>query len=865
MSFLPTLFERAWPKIGWSRLVLTAAMCLTLVLCTREHRRAEHALGREQRALESAVAANERAEYAAAAERGVQAREVAVRAPGSLDALVLGIAAVEPRLRRSLSVPPAASVGLAEAVGVAGYPLLPPFRLSGTGVTLAFSPDGSRLLSIENARGSLSGRNTGRLWDVRTGMALGKLADKHPTYLRAIEFSSAMFSPDGKQLLAPGGLLWDAGTGKLERDDGSATGHAVLWVGSEFWQLDQETSTSATVRILGATRFEREIELRGQSGELTAAAASADGKRLATAGNSSTEPELDGDGRRVPPQVSNWVHIWNLPSGQRLMRLELGSARPEVMQFSPDGERFLLGTSSNDVSLIHFTPTYGPLTLPLSARSDSLSFSSDGKRILLITNDHRLDILDAETRALVVSRYTEGTDKTWERTIESARFSPDGSRVLLADRGGQVSILDATTARTLSRLRGPWQSIHTAQFSPDGSLVAVMGHQEAVQLLRWQTFQRSTVLWESGDLSVELKATADGSLWLLTRSQNVARLWNARTGKLLHTLLGHQKEIFDGSISRDGTQIVTVSRDGEIRLWSAHTGQLLRVLASAQQERYDADTSGRKVAFSADGTRVLVGTLDQPAARLFDTKTGECLATLPGDKFSLRELALSPDGEYAATSCHYEPPRLWEVRSGKLLATLRESTGKLQVLRFSADGRRLLTAGEDGLARIWDAHTGQAGATLSGHLSMILDANFSPDGNLVVTASTDCTTRLWDSASGHLRTRWEVTDGSAYTAEFSPDGKKVVGTLAEGVVALWDVASEQLADIIHVPTKGLQRSPLFTPDGTQLLGRDSQGRVHLIDLDLRPSLRYACMVLQTHPTQLQRVAQECQPYLTAPK
>src|SRR5712672_2364480 len=64
----------------------------------------------------------------------------------------------------------------------------------------------------------------------------------------------------------------------------------------------------------------------------------------------------------------------------------------------------------------------------------------------------------------------------------------------------------------------------------------------------------------------------DGA-WLSTASEDkTARVWNAATGELLHTLSGHEDAVFAAPFSPDGSKIATVSADLTPRLWDARTG-----------------------------------------------------------------------------------------------------------------------------------------------------------------------------------------------------------------------------------------------------------------------------------------------------
>src|SRR5262249_13316349 len=80
---------------------------------------------------------------------------------------------------------------------------------------------------------------------------------------------------------------------------------------------------------------------------------------------------------------------------------------------------------------------------------------------------------------------------------------------------------------------------------------------------------------------------------------------------------------------------------------------------------------------------------------------------LPGERFLLRhegrvwQAVFSPDGTRVLTASEDNTARLWDTVSGQLLATLSGHTGPVRQAVFSPDGTRVLTASADTTARHW--------------------------------------------------------------------------------------------------------------------------------------------------------------------
>ncbi|MDY7232395.1 AAA-like domain-containing protein, partial [Hyalangium rubrum] len=107
---------------------------------------------------------------------------------------------------------------------------------------------------------------------------------------------------------------------------------------------------------------------------------------------------------------------------------------------------------------------------------------------------------------------------------------------------------------------------------------------------------------------------------------------------------------------------------------------------------------------------------------------------LVGHEDSVWSAAFSPDGSRVLTASDDRTARLWDSRSGQLLATLKGHEDSVWSAAFSPDGSRVLTASKDRTARLWDSRSGQLLATLKGHEGRVVSAAFSPDGSRVLTA-----------------------------------------------------------------------------------------------------------------------------------
>ena len=61
------------------------------------------------------------------------------------------------------------------------------------------------------------------------------------------------------------------------------------------------------------------------------------------------------------------------------------------------------------------------------------------------------------------------------------------------------------------------------------------------------------------------------------------KLWNPRTGKLIHSMTGHTGWVQALSFSNDGIYVASASDDETVRVWDVVTGSCIKVLEVSTQ------------------------------------------------------------------------------------------------------------------------------------------------------------------------------------------------------------------------------------------------------------------------------------------
>src|SRR5262249_27604000 len=142
--------------------------------------------------------------------------------------------------------------------------------------------------------------------------------------------------------------------------------------------------------------------------------------------------------------------------------------------------------------------------------------------------------------------------------------------------------------------------------------------------------------------------------------------------------------------SPGGRTLASLSDDQTLRLWDARTGKLLHTAPVPRQLRERAYPSN-PAAFSPDG-KLLATTTDDRASHVFDAATLKEVRSWEGVSTYAHPVALtfSPDGKSLASACFGHNLLVWDPDSGQRLRTLsNRNTGQIHDLAFTPGGKQI--------------------------------------------------------------------------------------------------------------------------------------------------------------------------------
>jgi sugar lactone lactonase YvrE len=283
-------------------------------------------------------------------------------------------------------------------------------------------------------------------------------------------------------------------------------------------------------------------------------------------------------------------------------------------------------------------------------------------------------------------------------------LSSDGGTVVVGTRGGIIA-WDVGTGEELFTVdtANSQSQVYTLALSPDGKTLAANWEDDT--FLIWDVEQRQEVhvlSYESKELPVDVAFSPDGRT-LASASWDVVRLWDTKTGELLHAFAQEQDLLppWPAAVdySPDGGTVVMV--DSEDRIW------FLSTAADYEAKFVHGSSAVTSIAFSPDGRFVASGhssgTYESPTGkiRLWDAATGERMMSSDVSGFYPVWISFSPDGGLLASGDSDGGVRIWDAQTWELVTTIEYHRDHLEVVAFSQDGKTLASASLDVVA-IWD-------------------------------------------------------------------------------------------------------------------------------------------------------------------
>jgi WD40 repeat protein len=496
--------------------------------------------------------------------------------------------------------------------------------------------------------------------------------------------SAVAFSKDGKVLVSAsqdGTLrLWPTeGPGEPEVLQPNLKEMTAMAVSADGRYLTAG-GASGKIKLWKWGQWTEWIEVAGAGPRVTALALSPDGTLLATV----------SDG----PAEEHSINLYTTIDGKQTRAWPAHKGPIEVLTFSTDGDR-LASSGGKDVKLWDIASRRLVFEHGNFGDFRAVALSPDGKQLFAGLAGQAGYVFDLETKKEV--RHFLG----WSDYFSAAVYRPDGKRLVVGTDLGMVQVWDIPGQLLLSAA-GHHHYIRALALAPDGRTILTAG--DDYTLRRWdlQRPVQNRIVRQFDRGITDVFLSPDGKKYLTSATfdwfddQQRVVVWDAATDKQLFHVdpapNGWSGD-HDLTFSTDSEVLAGFGPDSRFRLWDAATGKEVHTFP-------EIGPSTCRPAFSGDGKLLATATTDTKLVKVWDVAGGEELHSV--EHQPVYAVALSYEGRLLAASHWGGEISVWDLAAkDHKKRTLTGHKGTVRTLRFTPDGKTLVSAGEDGVIRLW--------------------------------------------------------------------------------------------------------------------------------------------------------------------
>jgi WD40 repeat protein len=477
-----------------------------------------------------------------------------------------------------------------------------------------------------------------------------------------------------------------------------------------------------------------------------------------------------------------------------------------------DGKSLVVGSDDGKIQSLRLSDASVEQTFDAEGmRTFDFAFLEDGKKLRAACSDGKFRVWDWQTGKL------QGRSQM----AFLRYFSP-----VVSTRSGGTIFADGPLLTFWPKGGGPKLDFKAHETQITGVAVSanekVLASVDRTGILRvWNAAGKPHLVelrCDEGDTLLTL--SADGSLLAACSQEHndrirIWRLAHDPSGKTtateLHLDSGHKSLVKRLAFFQNGERLLSTSNDDTARLWDVKTGKCMACL----EEGYWAAVSpdGRQVALHGHKASYTINVLD-----MTDLKRPKKYSAFDG----CGPLAFSPVANRLAHLMGVKPCKvvISDLASKRPVRDFPNVTYSAYSMAYSSDGRLLAVGGADNIVRVWDVVKGQQKFSLKANPQWLA---FTPNGRFLVTEKA-----LWDMENGKLSV--QLDDKVAeMTAVALPDNSRLVTGGIDRMIRVWDLKSGRLLRSIAGHTGKVYASAI-SPDGKRLATGGSDGEILVWDV-----------------------------------
>jgi WD40 repeat protein len=381
------------------------------------------------------------------------------------------------------------------------------------------------------------------------------------------------------------------------------------------------------------------------------------------------------------------VDVWDLQTGGRMGTLKGHTNR---IEFSPCGN--MIATCSDSTIQI-----WNP-------------FSFDCQFVMKGHHKQVWDVCWSASGSKVISGSSDGTIKVWSISdqrcsptltisaggeVYSVASSPDSSLIAAGYNDGRVKVIDAATGGVLyaKALKNPGP-VDSIRFLNGDQIMCLTGNRTFRILDCTKIAEVLTFKYDGWGHAI----SSDGTR-IVSLQDNIVKIWQTDTlrhhitpiEKMLkimksaftfpyHMIHGHADEVTCITFSNDGQLVASGSMDDTAKIWDTSTGQCLTTFSSHRSIVYVVTLSPDSKLCASWGWDYII--------RIWKVRTGEQVSSFEHRHF-VGGMSLSPGGSQLV-SLSWDEVKLWDTATGDCLASMKAGFYKFTEILFSVDGSSII-------------------------------------------------------------------------------------------------------------------------------------------------------------------------------
>ncbi|HPI20320.1 MAG TPA: T9SS type A sorting domain-containing protein, partial [Candidatus Kapabacteria bacterium] len=304
----------------------------------------------------------------------------------------------------------------------------------------------------------------------------------------------------------------------------------------------------------------------------------------------------------------------------------------------------------------------------------------------------------------------------------------------------------------------------------------------------------------------EINWSPDGNRIVTAGGDSNAIVWEVSSGEKLFTLSEHTASIIFAKWSDSYNKIITIGYDDKTIIWNANTGEKQFTLKGGYSDYSDYST------FNQIQYQNKVITFFYDTVAIWDINTGEILQKFINDEEENGPIcaSLSPDGSKIAISIYDKQITIYDATTGIKINSLQKvDVSFYKNIHWSPDSKKLMASDGAFKFNVWDVESCSCLFSYE-HLWYIKSLYWSPNGDRIISVSNS-ELNIFSSSTFNLLF---VIDDKLYIAKWSNDGKKIAAYDRYGIFIYNSENGTKLYDYgYHDPVN----DPVWAPDGKKIL------------------------------------------------